>query len=84
MACADGQIRKVNLDRVERVPGTARGLGVVERVALPAEPFGLWLDSEGEPNAAGCAAILMDVSEPRLRKEASGPFRLVRATRRQR
>ena len=84
MVCADGQVRKLKLDRVERAPGAARGLGVVERVALPAEPFGLWLDSEDEPDAADCSAILMELSEPRVRMEASGPVSFVRATRRQR
>ncbi len=85
MACADGQVRKLKLDRVERAPGAARGLGVVERVALPAEPFGLWLDSEDEPEAAGRSAVLMELSEPRYRKDPDeGAVRFVRATRRPR
>ena len=85
LVCADGQVRKVKLDRVERAPGAARGLGVVEGVALPAEPFGLWLDSEDEPDAAGCSAVLMELSEPRHRKDPDeGAVRFVRATRRPR
>ena len=84
VVCADGQVRKLKLDRIERAPGASRGLGVVERVALPAEPFGLWLDSEDEPDAADRSAILMDLSEPRVRKEAPGLVPFVRATRRPR
>ena len=85
MVCADGQVRKVKLDRVERAPGAARGLGVAERVVLPAEPFGLWLDSEDEPDAADRSAVLMELSEPRHRKDPDeGAVRFVRATRRPR
>jgi hypothetical protein len=85
MVCADGQVRKVKLDRVQRSPGAARGLGVVERVALPAEPFGLWLDGEDEPDAADRSAVLMELSEPRHRKDADeGAVLFVRATRRPR
>ncbi len=85
LVCADGQVRKVKLDRVERAPGAARGLGVAERVALPAEPFGLWLDSEDEPDAAGRSAVLMELSETRHRKDPDeGAVRFVRATRRPR
>lgn len=85
LVCADGQVRKLKLDRVERAPGAARGLGVVERVALPAEAFGLWLDSEDEPDAADRSALLLELSEPRYRKDADeGAVLFVRATRRPR
>lgn len=59
MVCADGVTRKLRLDRVELEAGGERGLGVVERVVFPGEPFGLWLDSEGEPGGERRSGILL-------------------------